>query len=159
MSWSDDLPWARSRSRRSNLTSIRLRFNSMTRRHNMRALVAAAAAYALALQAILLAFGASIGTQGGGLGGPPICSGLATAVDPAVGSGRSAPDPAPLGHLGGCPGPCLGCCCCPLACRIPAPIATYAPAPAPIVSVAFAAMPPFPAGVPAAHRSRAPPLA
>src|SRR5579863_7932595 len=119
----------------------------MTRRHNMRALVALSAAYALALQVILLAFGASMGAQATGLGGLPTCSSLASSADPGIGSGPSAANltsnSAPVGHGGGCSGPCLGCCCGPLACRIPGPAMTYAPAPARIIIIAFVAPAPF----------------
>lgn len=124
----------------------------MTRRHDIRALVALAAAYALALQAILLGVGAPLGAQGAEFSGLPICSGLGSGH--LAGSGS-----APLGHAGDCPGACLGCCCGPPTYQFPGSAMTYAPAPAQIVIVAFATTPPFRVGMPGAHRSRAPPLA
>ncbi len=121
----------------------------------MRALAALAAAYAIALQAILLAFGASLGSQAVELGRLPICSGLHSGLALGPGSKHSAP----LGHAGGCPGTCLGCCCGPPACHFPGPAMTYVPAPPPTIFLDFVAMPPIPMGMYAAHRSRAPPLA
>jgi hypothetical protein len=124
----------------------------MSLRHDMRALVALAAAYALALQAILLAAGAPLGARGAEFGGQPICSGL--------GSGHPAGSgPAPFGHTGDCPGTCLGCCCGPATCHLTGPAMIQDPAPAQTVTLALIAPPPVRVGMLAAHRSRAPPLA
>lgn len=144
---------ARSGSWHSNRTPIPLNLITMTLRHDMRAFVALAAAYALALQAILLA----VGPLGGSaeFGGLPICSGLGS----GPGSGHSRGPLAPLGHAGDCVGTCLGCSCGSPACHLAGPAMTYAPGAAQIVIVAFAAAPPFHVGVFAAHRSRGPPLA
>lgn len=119
----------------------------MNMRHHARALVALAAAYAVALQAILLAVGGPIIARGGEFGALPICSSL--------GAGHAAP----LGHTGGCPGTCFGCCCGPPVCHFPAPAMTYAPAPAQTVAVARVATRRLLVGAARAHRSRAPPLA
>jgi len=124
----------------------------MSLRHDMRALVALAAAYALALQAILLAVSAPLGAWGAEFGGLPICSGLGSGHPAGSGS-------APLGHTGDCPGTCLGCCCGPATCHLPGPAMTHGPAPAQIVTVTLIARPPVRVGMLAAHRSRAPPLA
>lgn len=147
----------RRESRHSKRPPILLHMTIMPPLPNMRALVALAVAYALALQAILLAFGAPLGAQAGDLGGLPICSSINSASGHSV--PKSAPNSAPLGHARVCPGACPGCCCGPLACQFPGPAMTYAPAPPPIVIVDYMAMSPIPIGMPAAHRSRAPPLA
>lgn len=119
----------------------------MNMRHHVRALVALAAAYALALQAILLAVGGPISARAGEIGALPICSSL------------TAGHPAPLEHTGGCPGTCLGCCCGPPLCPIPGPAMTYVPAPAHTIAVASVAAPVLVVAIPDDHRSRAPPLA
>jgi hypothetical protein len=118
----------------------------------MRAFVALAVAYALALQAILLAVG-PLGVGKAEFGGLPICSGS------GLGSGHSGGPQAPLGHAGDCLGTCLGCGCGSPACHLPGPVTGYAPGAAQIIIVAFAAVPPFHVGVFAAHRTRGPPLA
>jgi len=122
---------------------------TMNIRHHARALVAMAAAYAVALQAILLAVGGPVTAGAVEFGALPVCSGL--------GSGFGAGHSAPLGHGGDCPGTCLGCCCAPPLGQAPGPAMTYAPART--VAAAFVTAPPLVVGVPAAHRSRAPPLA
>jgi hypothetical protein len=149
----------RGESRHSNRPPILLDLIVMSPRPNIRALVALAVAYALTLQAILLAFGASLGAQAGELGGLPICSSLHSGLASGLASGLGSEHSAPLGHAGDCPGTCLGCCCGPPACHFPGPAMTYAPALAPIIIVDFVAMPPIPVGPRAAHRSRAPPSA
>ena len=112
-------------------------------RHNLRTLVALAAAYAVALQALLLAVGGPF--AGAAL---PICS----SVGPNH-AGHSAP-----AHQGDCcPGTCLGSCCGTSVCPAPGPALAYAPAPLQTVAAAFALPPPLPVRVTGAHRSRAPP--
>jgi hypothetical protein len=118
-------------------------------RHHARGLVTLAAAYAVALQAILAAVGGPITAGAGEFGALPICSGL--------GAGLGAGHATPLGHSGACPGTCFGCCCAPPPCQAPGPAVSYAPAQT--VAAAFVAAPPPVVSVPAAHRSRAPPLA
>jgi hypothetical protein len=125
----------------------------MTTQYQARAVVALAAAYALALQAILLAVAVPLGAQTAGFGGLPICSGLDS------GYRYTATNSAPRRHTGSCPGGCLGCCCSPPACHLPGPVTTYAPVSSPMGLAAARAMQPIPIGQFAAHRSRAPPLA
>lgn len=120
-------------------------------RQYARPLVALAASYAVALQAILLAVGAPLGALGAGFGSLAICSSL--------GAGHAAPGSTPLGHSGDCPATCLGCCCSPPVSHLPGPAMAYAPTPAQTLTVVLAAPPTVHIGMPAAHRSRAPPLA
>lgn len=145
---------ARSGSWHSNRTPIPLNLITMTLRHDMRGFVALAAAYALALQAILLAVG-PLGVVKAEFGGLPICSGLGS----GLGSGHSGGPPGPLGHARDCLGTCLGCSYGSPACHLPGPVTRYAPGAAQIVIVVFAEAPPFHVGVLAAHRTRGPPLA
>jgi len=110
-------------------------------------MVALAAAYALALQAVLLAIGGPIAgaTEFAAL---PICSSL--------GAGHSAP--ADGGH--DCLGACLaGCSCGSAAAPAPAPGVAYWPAPGQSIAAAFAAIRILPFGAAGANRSRAPPAA
>ena len=116
-------------------------------RHHARALIALAAAYALTLQAILLAVAEPMSAGGSEFGSLPICSSL--------GAGRSAP----LRHTGACPGACLGCCCGPPVCHLAGPAVIYGLAPVQSEIVAIVASVPLVVSLAAAHRSRAPPLA
>jgi len=121
----------------------------MSIRHHLRTLVALAAAYALALQAILLAVGPLAG--GARFGALPICSGLGSAAD----AGHSSP----AGHGQNCPGACLGCCCgTPVCPAPPMPALSYAPAPLETLAAALVPPPRLPVRADAAHRSRAPPF-
>jgi len=118
-------------------------------RHHARAGVALAAAYAVALQAILLA----IGAPGGGaaeLAALPICSTLGS----TLGSGHSAPGGQAHDCLGG-----LGCCCGTPVCPGPGPALVYAPLPLHIIASALTAPPRLLLRATGAHRSRAPPFA
>lgn len=117
----------------------------------MRAFVAVAAAYTVALQALFFAIG---GPFGGGVqfAGSPICaSHLSFRV------GHSTPA-APAGRDGCCLGACLGCCCATPLCPGAGPTLTYAPAPLQAVAPPRQRVPAVLAGIAAAHRSRAPPL-
>jgi hypothetical protein len=121
------------------------------RRHGagvVRAFVAVAAAYAVALQALFFAIG---GPFGGGVqfAATPICSSHSS-----FGAGRSTP----AGQGGCCLGACLGCCSVTPLCPGPGPALTYAPAPLQTIAAAHERAPAVLAGVAAAHRSRAPPL-
>src|ERR1700691_3316569 len=113
------------------------------RRHHVRTLVALAAAYAVALQALLLA-----------VGGPFAGVAKFTALPICSGAGHSAP--ANRGDC--CPGLCLGCCCGPPICPARGPALPYAPAPQQAVAATFATPPRLPVRATGAHRSRAPPL-
>ena len=120
----------------------------MSIRRYVRPAVALIAAYAVALQTILLAFaGALPGATS--LAATPICSSVGTA-----GTGSLPP-----GHSQDCLTACLtGCCCGAAAVSMPAATVAYAREPARIVIAAIEpAATPRP-GVTAAHRSRAPPL-
>jgi hypothetical protein len=120
----------------------------MTIRQYVRATVALIAAYAVALQTILLVFA---GTVPGAMSfaATPICSGAGIAGTGSV----------PPGHGQDCLTACLTGCCCAAAVPMPGATAAYAPEPARIVIAAIeAAVTPRP-GMTAAHRSRAPPLA
>ncbi len=121
------------------------------RRHGtgvVRAFVAVAAAYAVALQALLLAIGGPFG-GGAQFAALPICSSHSS-----FGAGHSAP----AGHGGCCVDACLGCCGEAPLCPAPGAALTYAPAPLQTVAAAHESAPAVLAGVAAAHRSRAPPL-
>jgi hypothetical protein len=120
----------------------------MSIRRHVRATVALIAAYAVALQTILLVFAGPVpGTAS--LAATPICSSVGTAGTGSV----------PAGHSQDCLTACLtGCCCGAAAIPVPGATAAYAPEPARIVIAAIeAAATPRP-GMTAAHRSRAPPL-
>src|ERR1700730_1119773 len=100
-------------------------------RHHARALVALAAAYAVALQAILLAVGAPI-AGAGEFTALPICSVLGSVLGSALGSALGAGHSAPADRGHDCLGPCLaGCCCGTAVGAAPAPSLSYAPAPVP----------------------------
>ena len=118
----------------------------MTVWRQVRILIAVAAAYAVALQGVLLAVGGPIGGQAQ-LAASPICLGL--------GAGHAVPG----GHDGGCLGGCFGCCCAPSSCPARGPALTYLPVLA-LMPAAVFAVPPLPiVRVSQAHRSRAPPIA
>jgi hypothetical protein len=109
--------------------------------------VALAAAYALALQANLLAIGAPL-PGAGEFAAVPVCS--------ALGTGH----PAPPGHGPDCLGACLtGCCGGAPLCPVPAMAATYAPLPLQSPAVTAEAAPVSYLQAARAHRCRAPPLA
>jgi hypothetical protein len=116
-------------------------------RHHARALVALAAAYAVALQAILLA-----------IGGP--AAGAAQFVAPPICSTLGAGHDAPAGHGNDCCWACLGGCWCG-ASVLPDHDAPIARAPAPQQAIVASIEPPLLLlhGATGAHRSRAPPLA
>src|ERR1700688_730044 len=123
-------------------------------RHHARALVALAAAYAVALQAILLAVGAPI-AGAGEFTALPICSTLGSVLGSALGAGHSAP--ADRGH--DCLGACLAGCCCGAAVGAAlAPSLSSAPAPLPTLAAPFETTPVLLCNATGAHRSRAPPL-
>ncbi len=119
----------------------------MNMRNYARALVALAAAYAVALQMLLLAIGgpAAGATEFAAL---PICASL--------GAGHSAP----ADHGRDCLGTCLACCCggAPVA-PAPAMGVRYVPVPGQFVAGIAEAIAPSPFSVTAANRSRAPPVA
>lgn len=119
----------------------------MTRRSCLRAIVALAAAYALVLQAILLAIGAPpAGARE--FAAVPICS--------ALGPGHSGP----VGHGPDCLGACLTGCCggAPL---VPTPVVLPADAAVPMRSLIILAEAASASHLrfARAHRCRAPPLA
>ena len=106
--------------------------------------IAVAAAYAVALQAVLLAFGVP---SAGGVAAVPICSAAAGHSTPA----RQSQD---------CLEACLtGCCSGAPICPKPAAAAIYAPTWARILTAVSNTRPLWAARVTNAHRSRAPPLA
>ncbi|MGA9010678.1 MAG: hypothetical protein WB495_28250 [Xanthobacteraceae bacterium] len=114
----------------------------MSLRRHARIGIALAAAYAFALQAVLLAFGIP---SAGGVAAVSICSAAA---------GHSTP----AGQSQDCLEACLTLCCrgAPI-CLTPAAVAIYAPAPAQMLT-AVPEVGPLPAvRIAAAHRSRAPP--
>jgi hypothetical protein len=118
----------------------------MSIRRYVRATVALIAAYAVALQTILLVFA---GTMPGAtsFAATPICSSTA-------GNGSVPPGPSQ-----DCLTACLtGCCCGVAAVPVPGASVAYAPEPARIVIAAIEAAAPLRPGATAAHRSRAPPL-
>jgi hypothetical protein len=121
----------------------------MSIRRYVRATVALIAAYAVALQTILLVIAGAVpgATQ---FAATPICSAI----------GTSGTGSAPSGHSQDCLAACLTGCCCGAA-AVPAPGTTiaYAPEPAPTVIAAIEAATATRPGITAAHRSRAPPLA
>jgi hypothetical protein len=119
----------------------------MSMRHHARALVALTAAYAVALQAILLAVGgpAAGAAQFAAL---PICS--------TLGAGHGAP----AGHGNDCRGACLAGCCHG-ATVLPGPEPAIVRAPMPQQSIIARIVPPplLLRSATGAHRCRAPPLA
>jgi len=119
----------------------------MSLRHHARAGLALAAAYAVALQAILLAFGVPI-AGAGGVSAFPVC---------AAAAGHSAP----AGHGQDCLEACLTGCCSGAVFVGPAPAGAmvYAPTPAQTMAPALGARPHLAARITNAHRSRAPPAA
>jgi hypothetical protein len=118
----------------------------MKLRHHTRAGLALAAAYAVALQAILLAFSAPI-AGAGGVVTLQICSGIA---------GHSAP----AGRGQDCLDACLtGCCGGAPICPSPLGAMLYAPALAETMAPVFDVGPLLAVRVANAHRSRAPPAA
>jgi hypothetical protein len=120
----------------------------MSIRRYVRATVALIAAYAVALQTILLVFaGALPGATS--FAATPICSSAG-----AAGTGSVPP-----GHSQDCLTACLtGCCCGVAAVPVPGASVAYVPEPAQIVTAATEVATAIRPGVTAAHRSRAPPL-
>jgi hypothetical protein len=115
-------------------------------RHHAHALVALAAAYSVALQAILLAVGGPA-TGAAQFAALPICS--------TLGAGHGAP----AGHGNNCRVACLASCCHG-ASVLPSPEPTIVHAPMPAQGiVARIGAPPLLLRTADAHRSRAPPLA
>jgi len=120
----------------------------MSIRQYVRATVALIAAYAVALQTILLVFaGAAPGAAS--FAATPICSSVGTA-----GTGSMPP-----GHSRDCLTVCLtGCCCGAAAVPVPGATVAYVPESVQIVAAAVETAATTRPGVAAAHRSRAPPL-
>src|SRR3984957_19979621 len=122
----------------------------MSLRHHARTGIALAAAYAVALQAILLAVAAPA-AGAAGISPIPLCAGAST--------GHSAP----AGHPGNSGQDCLdacltGCCGAVPVCPGPAGAIIYEPARAPHLAPALAKSPHMAVRVGNAHRSRAPPI-
>jgi hypothetical protein len=127
----------------------------MNVRYHARAAIALAAAYVVALQAVLLAFGAPV-AGAGGFAALPICASTA--------AGHSAPIGHEQGHGQGhgqdCLDACLtGCCCGAPILPAAARAAVNVPAPMHALAVARHTGAPFVASFTNAHRSRAPPAA
>ncbi len=121
----------------------------MSIRRYVRATVALIAAYAVALQTILLVFAGAVpgATQ---YAATPICSAIG-----AAGTGSVPP-----GHSQDCLAACLtGCCCGAAAVPVPGTAIGYAPESAQTVTAAIEAATAMRPAITAAHRSRAPPLA
>jgi len=118
----------------------------MSMRRQARTFVAVAAAYAVALQAIMLALGGPI-AGAGVTEARPICS----AVSPG--------QPAPVNDGTRCLGACLGCCCAPQGCSRPASMRDYGPALADSPAVTAVTTLRVVARASNANRSRAPPRA
>ena len=120
----------------------------MSIRRHVRATVALIAAYAVALQTILLVFaGAVPGAMS--FAATPICSSVGTAGTGSV----------PPGHSQDCLTACLtGCCCGATDVPVPGATVVYAPKPAQTVTAAIETAAAMRPGMTAAHRSRAPPL-
>jgi hypothetical protein len=118
-----------------------------TQRH-IRATVALVAAYAVALQTILLVFaGAAPGATS--FAATPICSSVGTAGTGSV----------PPGHSQDCLTACLtGCCCGAAAVPVPGTTVAYVPGSARAATAAIEVSATIRPGATAAHRSRAPPL-
>lgn len=122
----------------------------MNVRYHARAAVALAAAYVVAMQAILLAFGAPVAGSVG-IAALPICASAAAGRSAPGGHGQHGQD---------CLDACLtGCCCGAPILPAPAGAAVYAPAPMHTFAVMRDARMPFLASLTNAHRSRAPPIA
>jgi hypothetical protein len=120
----------------------------MSFRRYARAAVALIAAYAVALQMILLALVGPMGATQSAV--QPVCSAFG-----AAGTGSVPP-----GHAQDCLAACLtGCCCGAIAVPVPGATFAYAPEPAQTVIAAIEAATAMRPGMTAAHRSRAPPLA
>jgi hypothetical protein len=118
----------------------------MSLRRHARTGIALAAAYAVALQAVLLAFGVP---SVGGVAAVPICSAAA---------GHSTPAGHSQGQSQDCLEACLtGCCSGAPICPTPAAAAIYIPAPAQMLTAAPDIGPLWAARITNAHRSRAPP--
>ena len=118
----------------------------MSIRRYVRATVALLAAYAVALQTILLVFAGTV-PRAPSFAATPICSG-AGSTDPA------APE-----HSQDCLSACLtGCCCGATALPVPGSTVAYAPEPTRIVIASIGPAAAAQPGITAAHRSRAPPL-
>lgn len=116
-----------------------------------RATVALAVAYAVALQAVLLAFGMPA-SGSPGLAVLPICA--------HVGGARSAPTGDHHDHDGGRVTCCIaGCCCGAPADAAAGPMLSYAPPPRQILAAPLKAALRLRLSVTGAHRSRAPPSA
>jgi hypothetical protein len=123
----------------------------MSLRQYARAGIALAAAYAVALQAILLAFSVPVAAAGAAI--LPICS---------AASGHSAPTGHPTGHPSGhgqdCLDACLtGCCSGAPVCPSPAAAAMAAPVVVQTMAPALGVSRRLAERVDHAHRSRAPP--
>jgi hypothetical protein len=132
----------------SKTPRIVLESSSMSMRRHIRAAVALIAAYAVALQMILLALVGPLSTAH--LAAQPICSSFGTAGTGSV----------PPGHSQDCLAACLtGCCCGATAVPVPGATVAYAPEPAQTVTAAIEAAIAMRPGTAAANRSRAPPLA
>ncbi len=117
----------------------------MSLRHHARAGIALAAAYAVALQAILLAVSVPVAAAGTAV--LPICSAV---------SGHSAP----ANHGQDCLDACLtGCCSGAPVCPSPADAVVTAPVVAQTMAPALGISPHLAERVDNAHRSRAPPAA
>jgi len=108
-----------------------------------RPVLALVAAYAVALQAILLAAGSPVAGAGAA-----ICSPLHT----------GGPPTAPAQHGPDCLAACLACCCGAAALPPPGTAVIDLAGPAPAVPAAFEAVPALRLAATGAHRSRAPPL-
>jgi hypothetical protein len=120
----------------------------MSIRRHVRATVALIAAYAVALQTILLVFAGTV-PGATSLAATPICSSLGTAGTGSV----------PPGHSQDCLIACLtGCCCGAAAMPVPGATVAYAPEPPQTVIAAIEATATLRPGATVAHRSRAPPL-
>jgi hypothetical protein len=119
----------------------------MSIRRYARAAVALIAAYAVALQTILLVFAA------------PIAGAAALAAQPICSHGAAATGSAPNGRAHDCLGACLtGCCCGTTVLPTPGLAVAYAPVRGLPVVAAVAPVSASSLSVTAAHRSRAPPL-
>jgi hypothetical protein len=122
----------------------------MSIRRYVRATAALIAAYAVALQTILLVFAGVVPGGATQFAATPICSTIGTAGSGSV----------PSGHSQDCLAACLtGCCCGAAAVPVPGTTVAYTPEPARIVIAAVEAATAMRPGITAAHRSRAPPLA
>jgi hypothetical protein len=120
----------------------------MSIRQYVRATVGLIAAYAVALQTILLVFAGTV-PGATSLAATPICSSVG-----AAGTGSVPP-----GHSQDCLTACFtGCCCGAAAIPVPRVTVAYVPEPTRIVIAAIEAAATPRHGITAAHRSRAPPL-